>query len=34
MKLSQADFTEIRQWMVRHARPLELSLWKFHFEQG
>lgn len=34
MKLSQADFTEIRQWMVRHARPLELSLWKFHLEQG
>ncbi len=34
MKLSQADFREIRDWVYRNARNLELSLWKYHFENG
>lgn len=33
-KLSKADFKEIQAWMHRNARPLELALWKFHFEGG
>lgn len=24
----------LRKWMYRHARPLELALWRYHFEDG
>jgi hypothetical protein len=33
-KLSNEDFLEIRDWMYRNARNIELSLWKYHFENG
>ena len=32
--LSKQSFEEIRQWMVRNARPIEFARWRFHFEQG
>ncbi len=32
--LNRDDFNEIRSWVHRNARPLELSLWKCHFEGG
>ena len=28
------DFREVRAWILRNARPLELALWRFHFEGG
>lgn len=34
LKLSKTDFQEIRDWMYRNARNIELSLWKYHFENG
>ncbi|MCO7125236.1 hypothetical protein NIE88_05545 [Sporolactobacillus shoreicorticis] len=34
MKLSKFDFSVIRNWMYRHARPLDLARWKYHFEDG
>jgi hypothetical protein len=34
LKLSKTDFNEIRDWMYRNARNIELSLWKYHFENG
>lgn len=33
-KLSEATFYEIRNWVYRNARPLDLSLWQYHFENG
>ncbi len=33
-KLDSSAFSEIRNWIYRNARPLELSLWKYHFENG
>lgn len=33
-KLSSQAFIEIRTWIYRHARPLELALWQYHFENG
>lgn len=33
-KLTLEDFREIRQWMYRNARPLDLARWQFHFEKG
>lgn len=33
-KLSKAAFDEIRLWMHRNARPLELALWQYEFENG
>ncbi|MEK3794266.1 hypothetical protein MKX42_21235 [Paenibacillus sp. FSL R7-0204] len=33
-KLSRQAFEEIRQWMHRNARPVELSVWKYEFERG
>lgn len=34
LKLSKSDFDEIRDWMYRNARNIELSLWRYHFENG
>ena len=34
LKLSAKDFNEIRQWMYRNARHLELTLWQYEFENG
>ena len=27
-------YQEVRRWMYRNARPVELALWQYHFEQG
>jgi hypothetical protein len=32
--LSKEDYTEIRSFVYRNARPLELALWNYHFENG
>lgn len=32
--LSSEEFEEIRNWMYRNARPLEMALWKYLFEGG
>ena len=32
--LSQKTFNQIKTWVYRHARDIELSLWKYHFENG
>ncbi len=34
LKLSAADFGEIRTWMHRNTRPLEMALWVHLFEAG
>jgi hypothetical protein len=34
MKLSLKDYTEIKSWMYRNARPLELAIWQYYFENG
>jgi len=34
LKLSRKAFEEIRLWVHRNAREIELSLWKYHFENG
>ena len=31
-KLSAAAYNEVRTWIYRNARPLELALWQFDFE--
>ena len=33
-KLSAAAYNEVRTWIYRNARPLELALWQFDFENG
>jgi hypothetical protein len=33
-KLSLKDYEEIRSWMYRNARPIELAIWQYHFENG
>ncbi len=33
-KLDLQAYKEIRQWLYRNARPLELELWRYHFENG
>lgn len=33
-RLSKEAFYEIRNWIYRNARPLELELWRYHFENG
>lgn len=33
-KLTLEDYEEIRSWIYRNSRPLELSIWKYHFEKG
>jgi hypothetical protein len=32
--LSKEDYTEIRSFVYRNARPLEFALWQYHFEDG
>lgn len=34
MKLSAKDYQEIRCWIYRNARPLELAIWRHDFEGG
>ena len=34
MNLTEADFLSIRRWMVRNARPLDMTRWQYHFENG
>jgi hypothetical protein len=34
MKLSKDQYENIRNWMYRNARPLDLARWKYHFESG
>lgn len=33
-KLGDKAYREIQSWMYRNARPYELALWQFHFENG
>ena len=33
-KLNAAAYNEVRTWIYRNARPLELALWQFDFENG
>ncbi|MBC8059176.1 MAG: hypothetical protein H7Y18_00735 [Clostridiaceae bacterium] len=33
-KLSQAAFYEIKSSIYRNARPLDLALWQYHFENS
>lgn len=33
-KLNTQAFEEIRRWMYRNARPLDLARWQYHFESG
>lgn len=32
--LNKKDYEEVRVWMHRNARPLELAVWKYFFENG
>jgi hypothetical protein len=32
--LTAVELNEIRTWIYRNARPIDLSLWKYHFENG
>lgn len=34
MKLAYKDYSVIRNWIYRNARPLELSIWNYYFENG
>jgi len=33
-KLNKNDFNEVRQWIYRNARHIELTLWQYEFENG
>ncbi len=33
-KLSLQDYKEIRSWIYRNARPIELAIWQYYFESG
>lgn len=33
-KLTREQFMQIRNWMYRNARPLDIGRWKYHFENG
>lgn len=33
-KLSNSNFLKIKNWIYRNARPLDLALWQYHFENG
>lgn len=33
-KLSLQDFQEIKSWMYRNARQIELAIWQYYFENG
>ncbi len=32
--LTKDDFNQVRLWMYRNARQLELALWQYYFENG
>lgn len=32
--LKKNELQEIRQWMYRNARPIDLAIWQYHFESG
>lgn len=32
--LTAVELNEIRSWIYQNARPIDLSLWKYHFENG
>lgn len=32
--LNSQSFEEIQRWIYRNARPLDLALWQYHFENG
>ncbi|MDF2986676.1 MAG: hypothetical protein K0R50_2186 [Eubacterium sp.] len=32
--MSLKDYKEIRSWIYRNARPLELAIWQYYFENG
>lgn len=34
LKLSQVAFKEVQAWIHLNARPIDLAIWKFHFEDG
>lgn len=34
MKLKISNYNEIRNWMYRNARSIDLARWQYHFEQG
>ena len=33
-RLSKTALYEIRNWIYRNARPLDLAFWQYHFEIG
>ena len=33
-QINNGDFREIRNWIYRNARPLDLFRWQYHFENG
>ena len=33
-RLGTEDFQEIKLWMYRNARPIDLARWQYHFENG
>jgi hypothetical protein len=33
-KLTTQDFREIKTWIYRNARQVELALWQYYFENG
>jgi hypothetical protein len=33
-QINNGDFSEIRNWIYRNARPLDLFRWQYHFEEG
>jgi hypothetical protein len=33
-RLSLQDYKEIKSWMYRNARPIELAIWQYFFENG
>src|SRR5690554_4040982 len=32
--IAQTEFDQVRRWIFRHARPIDLARWTFHFESG
>ncbi|WP_309450614.1 hypothetical protein [Clostridium sp.] len=33
-KLTLEEYQKIKLWMYRNARQIELSIWRYHFENG
>lgn len=33
-RLTKEQLIQIKDWIYRNARPLEIELWKYHFEHG